>query len=233
MENCINYDLINFEDDWSLWNHNQQHALAWMTLTEWLCSKNFKAKATYFEIAEETTIGQRFIAHTREDQWWKDKEYKALRSILDGVYSHWKTENWVWEETTKNGRPRRAEYSPKQLSSAMRYINLPFVIEEEEQDVLFKGINRARSICGEATTESWVRLVVVKPSLFREIYRIATVSEFTGFTREEIAENLNLPKAFVNEMCRWLVNDLGWEIVRRRCDNRVRRELRLTAYKGV
>jgi hypothetical protein len=233
MENCVNYDLINFEDDWSLWNHNQQHALAWMTLSEWLCSEKFKTKAAYSEIAKETTIGQRFLAHTREDQYWKNEEYKTLRSILDGIYDYWKTENWVCEETTKNGRPRRTEYSAKQISSAMRYLDPPFLIEEEEQEVHYKSVNWARSVLGQTTTQSWVKLVMVKPSLFREIYRIATVSEFTGFTREEIAENLNLPKAFVNEMCRWLVNDLGWKVVRRQCDNRVRRELRLTAYKAV
>jgi hypothetical protein len=46
--------------------------------------------------------------------------------------------------------------------------------------------------------------------------------------KEEIAETLGLPKKFVNEMCRWLVESGDWKLVRTTRGGVTRRELRLS-----
>jgi hypothetical protein len=229
MENSVVYYLLDCEDDWTTWSEQLQETFAAQTLQEWLCSPNFKDKATYDEISSETTAGKHFLSFRQEDQYWKDPNYVKARELMKNIYDYWKEHKWVYEQTTRNGRPRRAEHSPQTISKALKYANPPFLVQDSEEDVLYRSVKWSRSILGESSTESWIRLVVLPENIFKQIYRKAGVEYFTGKTREEITEMLHLPKPFVNEFCRWLQNSGHWEVKIRRVNGEKRREMRYTA----
>jgi hypothetical protein len=197
-------------------------------MLEWVASDNFKVAASHGEVYAETSIGKTFLSLQAEDQFWKDGEYQSVRRVVEGVVEFWIEEKWVSVETTKNGRPRRAEHSPKLVSKALRYTDLPFVVTDGEEEVHYKSVKWSKSILGESSVKTWVRLVVIKDSLFKEIYKQSGAEFWTGHTKEEIAETLGLPKKFVNEMCRWLVESGDWRIVSTRREGKSRRELRLS-----
>jgi hypothetical protein len=228
MEDSVNYFLIDSSLDWDLWSENQRKYFAWETIIEWIVSDNFKVAATYGEIYAETALGRMFLSLQAEDQFWKDEKYLAVRTVVEGVVDFWIDNNWVSVETTKNGRPRRAEHSPKRVSKALKYVDLPFVVSDGEEEVHYKSVKWSKRILGETVTETWVRLVVIKDNLFKEVYRQTKTEFWTGHTKEEIAETLGLPKSFVNEMCRWLVESGNWKLVRTTRGGRTRRELRLS-----
>jgi hypothetical protein len=225
MENSVICYLLDCEDDWGLWSEQLRETLAIQTLQEWLCSPNYKSKATYDEISNETTAGKHFLKFRSEDQYWKDSDYVKARDIVENIYQYWKEHKWVYEQTTRNGRPRRAEYSQETISKALRYAEIPFQAQDSEENVLYKSVAWSSSILGQASTQSWVKLVLMQENVFKQIYRKTGVEYFTGKTREEITEMLHLPKPFVNEFCRWLQDSGQWEILRRKVKGVVRREL--------
>lgn len=228
MEDCVIYYLLDIEDDWNSWSETVREEISILSLQQWICSENFKEKATYEEISAETTVGQHYLKFHAEDQYWKDDEYIRARDLLDGVYDYWKQHKWVYEETTRNGRPRKVEYSNAVISKAMRYANPPFRVEDSEEDSLYKSVDWSRSILGQTSTQVWIKLVVIKDNIFKQIYNKTGVEFFTGRTREEIAELLHLPKPFVNEMCRWLQRTGEWEVAYRKVKGTRRREMRYT-----
>jgi hypothetical protein len=228
MESSLEFFQIDNEFHWGSWSESQRKHFALRTMFEWVASDNFKVAATYGEVYAETIIGKTFLSLQAEDQFWKDEKYQSVREVVDGIVEFWIDENWVAVETTRKGRPRRAEHSPKIVSKALRYTDLPFVVTDGEEEVHYKSVKWSKSILGETVTQTWVRLVVMKDNLFKEIYK-KTGSEFwTGCTKEEIAGTLGLPKTFVNEMCRWLVETGSWKLVRTTRGGKTRRELRLS-----
>jgi hypothetical protein len=212
MEDSVIHRLLETEPDWDKWEGQLQEAFAIQTLQEWICSENFKERATYFEIEKETTLGRRFIKYQTEDQFWKENEYKRLKKLLQSVYSFWKEQDWVYEETTRNGRPRRAEYSREVISKALKYSHLPFYAKGGGEDTMYRSEYWSKSILGELSVQSWVRLVVLKENVFQHLYTNLGAEFFSGCTREEVAEKLHLPKPFVNELCRWLQRGGEWDI---------------------
>lgn len=228
MEDSVIYYLLDAEDGWNEWSEQVHEKIAVQTLQEWLCSENFKEKATYYEISAETTVGRHYLKYLAEDQYWKDSAYTRARDLNEKVYDYWRLHHWVYEETTRNGRPRRVEYSDSVVSKAMRYLNPPFRIEDSTEDSLYKSVSWSRSILGQTSTQTWIRLVVIKDNIFRQIYSKTGVEFFTGKTREEITEVLHLPKPFVNELCRWLQRSGNWEVVYRKEKGVRRREMRYT-----
>jgi hypothetical protein len=227
MEDGIIFFLLDADEDWHRWTEAIQTALALQTLQEWICSDKFKEKATPEEISKETTIGQKLLSFWEQDQFWKDANYVKTRDMLDGIFAFWKKRQWVREETKTNGRPRRAEYSSVQISKALKYIDLPFIVEDSEENTLYKSVSWGRSIAGENLPQKWTRLVTMKENIFNQIYTKLGPDFFTGYTKEELAEKLHLPKTFVNELCRWLQSTGSWEIRQRKKDGERRRELRL------
>lgn len=228
MEDSVIFYLLDVEDDWNTWSEQVREKVAVQTLQEWICSENFKEKATYDEISCETTLGRHYLNYQREDQYWKDSGYIRARDLNESIYEYWIEQKWVYEETTRNGRPRSAEYPNSVISKAMRYLNPPFRIEDAHEDSLYKSVAWSRSILGQTSTQVWIRLVVIKDNIFRQIYSKTGVEFFTGRTREEIAEILHLPKPFVNELCRWLQRSGNWEVAYRKVKGVRRREMRYT-----
>jgi hypothetical protein len=228
MENSLEIYQVDTESDWGSWSDSQRKHFALRTMFEWIASDNFKVAATYGEIYAETSLGRTFLSLQAEDQFWKDEKYLAVRTVVEGVVDFWIDNNWVSEETKKNGRPRRAEHSPRRVSKALKYVNLPFSVTDGEEEVHYKSVKWSKRILGEAVTETWVRLVVIKDSLFKEVYGQTGTEFWTGHTKEEITETLGLPKTFVNEMCRWLVESGKWKLVRTTRGGKTRRELRLS-----
>jgi hypothetical protein len=225
MESSVETYILDAGDEWNEWSEQVRQAFAVQTLQEWICSENFKEKATHLEIARETTLGQRYISYTEEDQYWKDNDYRKVRDLLWKVYDYWKEQEWAYEETTRNGRPRRVEHHPTTVSKAMRYSDLPFIVTDGEEVTLYKSIKWSRSILGQSTTQVWVKLVTIKENVFKQIYGQIGLDYFVGKTREELSESLHLPKPFVNELCRWLERTGNWEVKRRKVKGIERREM--------
>lgn len=227
MEDGVIFFLLDADEDWHCWTEALQTALALQTMQEWICSANFKEKATPEEISRETTIGQKLLSFWEQDQFWKDPNYAKTRTLVDGIFAFWKKHQWAQEETKTNGRPRRAEYSHAQISKALKYTDLPFIVEDSEENTFYKSVSWARSVLGENLPQRWTRLIVIKENLFKQIYTRLGAQFFTGLTKEEISEKLHLPKPFVNEMCRWLQRTGSWEIRQHKKNGERRRELRL------
>lgn len=225
MENSVETFILDAGDEWNEWSNRIRQAFAVQTLQEWICSENFKEKATHLEIARETTLGQRYIACTEEDQYWKDNDYKKVRDLLWKVYGYWVEQEWAYEETTRNGRPRRADHHPAVVSKAMRYTDLPFIVTDGGEATLYKSVKWSRSILGQSSTQVWVKLVTIKENVFKQIYGQTGLDYFVGKTRDELSESLHLPKPFVNELCRWLERTGSWEVKRRKVKGVVRREM--------
>ena len=228
MEDSVIFYLLDSEDDWESWSEHLREEFAIQTLQEWVCSDKFKVKASFTEIESETTLGKRLNQFRSEDQFWKDENYQRLKSLLGEVYEYWESKRWTCVETKKNGRPRTAEYSPAVLSKAAKYANVPFIVEEGEEQVLFRSVKWGRSVLGEASVKKWIWLVVLKENVFKHIYNRCGIEFFSGYTKDEIAEKLSLPKRFVNEMCRWLVDSGNWKIVQAKRNGSRRRELRFS-----
>ena len=225
MEDSVIFFLIDTEDDWNSWSEHLQEAFAIQTLQEWLGSERFKIKASYTEIERETTLGRRLLEYQGEDQFWKDEGYQRLKNLLETVYQYWCNHRWTYVETTRNGRPRKAEYSQDVKSKAMKYANVPFLVKDGEEEVLYKSIAWSRSVLGEGNVQHWVKLVVIKENIFKHIYSKCGAAYFMNRTKDEVAEELNLPKVFANELCRWMVNTGDWKVVQARRNGCRRREL--------
>lgn len=228
MEDGVIYYLLDSEDDWHTWTAQLQEALAVQTLQQWICSENFKEKATYEQLDEATFIGQKLMKLREDDQYWKDNTYKRLKAIQLAIYSYWREHRWVYEETTRNGRPRRAEHSREVKSKAMKYVNPPFLIEDSEEDTLYKSVYWSKSILGELSVQTWSRIVIIRENIYKQVYSKLGVEFFTGRTRDEIAEVLHLPKPFVNGLCRWLQQSGNWRIRQVKLNGERRRELQYT-----
>jgi hypothetical protein len=228
MEDGVIFYLIDTEDDWNSWSEHLQETFATQTLQEWVCSSNFKAKASYGEIERETTLGRRLLEYQSEDQFWKDADYRRLKDLLEKVYQYWYSHRWAYVETTRNGRPRKAEYSQEVISKALKYANVPFLVKDGEEEVLYKNVTWSRSILGESNVQQWVKLVVIKENIFKYIYTRCGPEYFMNRTKDEVAEELHLPKVFANELCRWLVSTGNWKVVQARRNGCRRRELRFS-----
>lgn len=229
MDERVTYFLVDTEYNWDTWSEEQRKSLAATTLQEWICSDKFKDTASFSEIEAETTIGRRVLQFRAEDQYWKEAEYKQCRDLLESIYLYWVDSKWAYIEQTRNGRPRRAEYSASTMKKAAKYANPPFMVQDGEENVHYKSVTWARRVLGESSTQTWVKLVVIREALYSEIYRRAGAEYFTGCTKEEIAETLSLPKKFVNALCRWLVEDKGWRMASVRREGKRVRVLQLTA----
>ena len=228
MENSVEVYQVSRSLDWDSWSEHQREHFAFRTMFEWIASDNFKVAATSREIHAETILGRTFLDLQSEDQFWKDKRYLAVRTVVEGVLDFWIDRHWVYEETTRNGRPRRVEHSRSRVSQALKYVDLPFYVTGGEEEVMYRSVEWSKSILGESSVKTWVRLVVIKDSLFKEIYKQSGAEFWTGRTKEEIAGTLGLPKSFANEMCRWLVESGDWKLVRTTRGGVTRRELRLS-----
>jgi hypothetical protein len=228
MEDGVIFYLLDVEDDWNNWSKEQQYALALQTLQEWICSDGFKLKAAFYEIECQTTLGRRLLKCRAEEQYWKDSDYQSVKSLQERVYEYWYLHQWAFVLTTKNGRPRKAEYSRETVSKAMKYAYVPFFANGGEDDVSYKSIAWAKSVLGETNVKSWISLVTVKENVFKHVFSICGVEYFSGCTKDEIAEKLKLPKKFVNEMCRWLISSGNWVVVKTRKNGKQRREIRFS-----
>ena len=228
MENRIEIYQVSRSLDWDVWDEQQKKHFAWRTLGEWIASDNFKVAGTYFEIYAETNIGRLLQGLQAEDQFWKVERYRQVRKVLDDVIEFWIEEKWVYVQSTRNGRPRKVEHSRERESKAMKYQDLPFVVLDGEEGVFFKSVKWSEHILGTCVPQTWIRLVVVKENVFKEVLRKTGIQFWTGKTKEEISECLDLPKAFVNEMCRWLVREEGWKVVATNRGGKRRREMRIT-----
>jgi hypothetical protein len=226
MEDSVIFYLLDVESDWNSWSDNLQESLAVQTLQEWICSDKFKIKASFYEVELETTLGRRLLRHQAEDQYWKDSDYQKVKSLLEGVYEYWYKRQWACVETTKNGRPRKSEYSTQTISKAMKYAHVPFFVNDGDEEVMYKSIAWSKSVLGETNVKCWVGLITVKENVFKHLFNICGVEYFSGCTKVELMEKLKLPKKFVNEMCRWLISSGNWIIVQAKKDGQRRREMR-------
>jgi len=226
VEDCLIFYLLDGEDDWDSWSEEEQFALSLQTLQEWICSDGFKTKASFDEVEHTTTLGKRLFECKEEDQFWKDAKYQRIKSLQIEVYKYWYDRKWATEETTRNGRPRRAEYSREVISKAMRYAYVPFHTTGGEDDAYYKSVAWSKSVLGETNVQYWITLVTIKENVFKHVFNVCGVEYFTGCTKDEISEKLKMPKRFINEMCRWLVASGDWVIVSTNRKGKRRREIR-------
>lgn len=228
MEDRLNYYLLDTQEAAEIYEAKLVESLAVDMLQDWICSDSFKLKATHREIEQETFFGRIKLKFEENDQFWKNEEYQLTRDLVEKVFEYWHKRKWCYVETKKNGRPRRAEYSQKTLSKAAKYDNPPFLIMDSEEENLYNNAKWGRSVLGTASVQTWVKVVIVKEQIFKEVYQKSGAEHFTGCTKEEIASNLHLPTKFVKEMCRWLESTGRWKTVRCERKGVTRREMRLS-----
>ena len=226
MEGSVTFYLLDLEDGWDNLDEHRREQVAVFTLQEWICSDYFKAKASHYEIDLQTTVGKQYLESCGEHLYWLDDRYLKLDKLRQGIYEYWQQRKWACLEKTRNGRPRRAEYSHAAISNSMKHIHASFQIVGGGYDLAPTTLAKMRSILGENNTQCWIKLIVIKENIFKHVYSKTGAEYLTGCTKDEIADKLNLPKKFVDEMCRWLVDNGGWKVVQAKRDGARRREMR-------
>lgn len=226
MEGSVTFYLLDVEENWNTYSEQIREAIATFTLQEWICSDYFKAKASHYEIDQHTTVGKLYIENCGEHLYWLNDNYQKLRQLREGIYEYWQQRKWACLEETRNGRPRRVEYSSEVISHAMKYIYNPVEVTGSGYDLSPKTIAWAKSVLNETGPQCWIKLIVIKENIYKYVYSKVGAEYLTGCTKDEIADKLNLPKKFVDEMCRWLVDNGGWKVVQAKRDGARRREMR-------
>ena len=195
--------------------------LAFRTLQEWLCSKNFRQKAESHLVRRETTLGQEWLRRYNESQmpWW-DEETVRLGRIWKDLLECWCKYRWARFERARRGRPRTAQYPESTLRKARRiYVGA----QGYRPDSTWKW---AQSVLGESTVHAKTYLVVLHEGVHEELYTKLDPDDLDGLTRDEVAFLLDLPKKFANHFVRYLVVYKGWEVVKARCAGGTKRILR-------
>ena len=196
-----------------------ERLLAWTTLKEWLCSEDFKVRATFKFACQRTTLWQEVNARQAEHwHWWQGERGRELQRLLRRIPEVWQEQGWATFETTWDGRPRRAEYSESTLRKARQIYRDGHQFETPDSSYRW-----AESVLGETVRKHYTYLVVVSASVYREWFEEVGEGAVEGKTREEVAELLGVAKPLANELCRWITSTGNWKVVKNNCRREMRR----------
>jgi hypothetical protein len=181
-------------------------------LLEWISSPLYKQRATWLQIAGGISWCS-FLPELFEDMDnfnRHDPDYKLARSKFDAAKEVWLQANWVDSCATTKGRPRKAEYSEKQISRAHSILH--------GQSGFYEG--------GSSGSRYWAQCILNEHSTRRTLYvinyanlashLIDTYGESTlvNRTREEIANILNISKPAANRIVKELTASGGWTVTK-------------------
>lgn len=181
-------------------------------LLEWISSPLYKHKATWLQVAGGISWCSFLPAFFEDTDNFDrhDPNYKLARSKFDAAKEIWLQANWVTTCTTAKGRPRKAEYSEKQISRAHSILH--------GQSGFYEG--------GSSGSRYWAQCVLNEHSTRRTLYvvnydtliphliDIHGESAVTNKTREEIANILNISKPAANRIVKELTASGGWTVTK-------------------
>lgn len=183
--------------------------IAFRSLREWLCCSDFRSRAPIETALDRTWLGQ--AIHDLEAQvgwqWYKTEEGRHLHQLRKKVVDLWIENGWVRVESPRLGRRRVADYSSQTIKKAMSIWNNG--CQGYVSDSTWKW---AGSVLGENSNRNKLFVVTLTEQVFEKVYQQVDPENLDGWTREQLATVLDLPKRLANHFVRYLVETHGWSV---------------------